>query len=105
MSSGFKRPVAPQGTLLKGGWLWKRQGDSHIKGQDYSGLKFKKRFIRLDKEFLYYYRGPSVSLCNDGTRHMQSILGASLIEVAAHALCWHSSGQKVNGNMQRVGIM
>ena len=53
--------VMPQGTLQKEGSLWKRQRGSHIKGQDYSGLKIQKRFIRLDAQFLNYYGGPSVS--------------------------------------------
>ena len=52
----------------------------HYQGQ-FMKTRRGKECERL--HYLYYYY----------TRHMQSILGASLIELAA--LCWHSSGGNV----------
>ena len=43
---------------------------------------------------------PPIFQCHLNTRHMQSTLEVSLIEVAA--LCWHSSRQKVICNGMRI---
>lgn len=46
----------------KVGNLLKRQRGKSVKGQNFSGLKFQKRYIRVDTEFLYYYVSSRVSV-------------------------------------------
>ena len=42
--------------MLREGRLQKRQRGKHVKGNNYTGLKFQSRFVSLNTEYLHYFR-------------------------------------------------
>lgn len=54
--------------VLKEGTLQKRQRGKSVRGQDFSGLKFQNRYVRLDTDSLRYYRKVQEHACSGTTR-------------------------------------